>query len=177
VGVCALYYVFTELYLQSILVATEVQTNICVKNDKSNFMDVIQTVALMLTVISLLPLAICLIKMRQLKKYKARATVTNALVTAYEKKRGYKNAAYYLLNIQYTIHTGIQYSGQTISGKKYAAGDYLPLMYLTDDPGNIKTDFGQSLKWLLPISIILIGLIGWFCYWLLNLDYYYSPSP
>ncbi len=140
-------------------------------------MDPIKTTALVLVIISFLPLAICFLQMHRLKKYKAKATVTKALVTAFEKKRGYKNAAYYLLNIQYVIHTGIQYSGQTISHKKYEAGDYIPLMYLTDDPGNIKTDFGQSLKWLLPISIILIGLIGWLCYWLLNLDYYYSPSP
>lgn len=139
-------------------------------------MDTIQIAAVVLMAISFLPLVICLVKIHLLKKYKAKATVTNALVTAVEKKRGYKNAAYYLLNIQYVIHTGIQYSGQTISGKKYQTGDYISLMYLRDDPGNIKTDFGQSLKWLLPISIILIGLIGWFCYWLLHLDYYYSPS-
>jgi len=140
-------------------------------------MDPIQTAALVLVTISFLPLVICFVQMHRLKKYKAKATVTNALVTAFEKKRGYKNSTYYLLDIQYIIHTGIQYSGQTISWKKYEAGDNIPLMYLTHDPGNIKTDFGQSLKWLLPISIILIGLIGWFCYWLLNLDYYYSPSP
>jgi|GEM_PF-2793834 len=140
-------------------------------------MNPIQTTALILVIISLLPLMICIVQMHRLKKYKANATVTNALVTAAEKKRGFKNAAYYLLSIQYIIHTGIPYSGQTISWKKYEAGDYIPLMYLTHDPGNIKTDFGQSLKWLLLISILLIGLIVWLCYWLLHLDYYYSPSP
>jgi len=140
-------------------------------------MNVIQGTALFIFTTSLLPLAICLIKIYQLKKYKAKATITTASILKSEKRRGFKNSTYYLLDIQYIIHTGIQYSGQTISWKKYEAGGHIPLMYLTEEPGNIKTDFGQSLKWLLPISIILIGLIGWFCYWLLNLDYYYSPAP
>ena len=141
-----------------------------------HFMNAIQTAVLVLMVASVLPLVTCFIKIYLLKKYKAKATITTALVTASEKKRGIKNSTYYLLGIQYIIHTGIQYSAQTISWKKYAAGDTLPLMYLTNDPGNFKTDFGKSLKWLLPISIILIGLILWFCYWLLNQEYTYRPS-
>jgi uncharacterized membrane protein len=132
-------------------------------------MDPIQTAALVLMIISFLPLAICLVKMHGLKKYKAKATITTAQVTASEKRRGIKNSTYYLLSLQYIIHTGIQYSGQTISWKKYAAGDNIPLMYVTNDPGNFKTDFGKSLKWLLPISILLIVLMAWFCYWLVNL--------
>ncbi len=139
-------------------------------------MDPIRTTALVFMIISFLPLVICLIKIHLLKKYKAKATITTASVTSSEPRRGYKNATYYLLDIQYIIHTGIQYSGRTISRKKYATGDSMPLMYLTDEPGNFKTDFGKALKWLLPISIILIGLMGWFCYWLLNLDYTYRPS-
>ncbi|MES2849151.1 MAG: DUF3592 domain-containing protein [Bacteroidota bacterium] len=139
-------------------------------------MNIIQTAALILIVTGLLPLAICLIKIRLLKKYKAKATITTALVTASEKRRGFKNSTYYLLDIDYIIHTGIKYSGQTISWKKYAAGDNIPLMYLTDDPGNFKTDFGQSLKWLLPISIILLAGIAWVCYWLLTREYTYPPS-
>ena len=139
-------------------------------------MNAIQAAALFIFIAGLLPLTICLVKIRLLKKYKAKATITTALVTASETKKGFKNSTYYLLNIQYIIHTGIQYAGQTISWKKYAAGDNIPLMYVTDDPGNFKTDFGKSLRWLLPISIILIGLIGWFCYWLLNLEYTYNPS-
>ena len=138
-------------------------------------MDAIQTAALVLMIAGVLPLVTCLIKIYLLKKYKAKAAVTTALVTASEKRRGIKNSTYYLLDIQYIIHTGIQYSAQTISWKKYAAGDTLPLMYLTNDPGNFKTDFGKSLKWLLPFSIILIGLILWFCYWLLNQEYTYRP--
>ena len=139
-------------------------------------MNAIQTAALVLMTAGVLPLVTCLIKMYLLKKYKAKATIITALVTASEKKRGIKNSTYYLLDIQYIIQTGIQYSAQTISWKKYAAGDILPLMYLTNDPGNFKTDFGKSLKWLLPVSIILIGLIAWFCYWLLNQEYTYRPS-
>ena len=92
-----------------------------------------------------------------------RVSVTTALVTASEKRRGFKNSTYYFLDIKYKlVDTGEQYSAQTISWKKYAAGDTMPLMYLTNDPGNFKTDFGKSLKWLLPFSIILIGLILWF---------------
>lgn len=140
-------------------------------------MDPIQTAALVLMIISCLPLVMCLVKIHLLKKYKAKATITTALVTGAEKKRGVKNSTYYLLDISYLIHTGVQYTAKTISWKKYAAGDSIPVMYIPHDPGNFKTDFGRSLKWLLPISILFIGLVAWLCYWLLNLDYYYSPSP
>lgn len=113
-------------------------------------MNAIQTAALILMITSLLPLLVCLVKIHLLKKYKAKATTTTALVTASEKRRGIKNSTWYLLGIQYRlVDTGEQYTGQTISWKKYAAGDNMPLMYLTADPGNFKTDFGQSLKWLL----------------------------
>lgn len=139
-------------------------------------MDPIQTAALVLMVISLLPLVICLVKIHLLKKYKAKATITTALVTGSEKKRGAKNSTYYLLDIRYNSHTGVQYTAKTISWKKYAAGGNMPLMYVTHDPGSFKTDFGQSLKWMMPISIILIILVACVCYWLLHLDYYYSSS-
>lgn len=138
-------------------------------------MDPIQTAALVLILISFLPLVICIIKMNRLKKYKAKATITTAIVTASQKKRGFKNSTYYLLDISYSTDTGIQYSGQTITWKKYAAGDSLPLMYVTNDPGNFKTDFGKSLKWLLPGSIVFIILIALFCCWLLNIEYVYQP--
>jgi Protein of unknown function (DUF3592) len=134
-------------------------------------MNAIQTAAAILMAASLLPLAVCVIKIYLLKKFKARATITAAAILKSEKRRGFKNATYYLLDIQYTINTGVQYSAKTISWKKYAAGDTMPLMYLPADPGNFKTDFGQSLKWLLPISIILIAGIAWFCYWLLAQEY------
>jgi hypothetical protein len=139
-------------------------------------MDTIQIASLILIVISFIPLGLCFIKIYLLKKYKAKATITTALVTSSEKRRGYKNSVYYLLGIQYkTIDTGIQYTGQATSLKKYAVGDEIPLMYATNDPANFKTDFGQSLKWLLPISIALIILTGYACYWLLSQEYYYSP--
>lgn len=139
-------------------------------------MDPIQTAALVLMIISLLPLSICLVKMHLLKKYKAKATITSALVTASETKKGMKNSTWYLLDIQYITHAGIQYSAQTVSWKKYAAGHHIPLMYLTDDPGNFKTDFGEALKWLLPVSVVLIGMVSWFCYWLLNIESTYKTS-
>jgi hypothetical protein len=140
-------------------------------------MDPIQTAALILIIVSVLPLVICLIKMHLLKKYKAKAVITTASVVSSEKRRGIKNSTYYLLGINYTaIENGLQYSGQTISRKKKEPGDTIPLMYLPDDPGNFKTDFDQVLKLMLPLSIILIGLIGWFCYWLVNIEYTYKPS-
>jgi hypothetical protein len=139
-------------------------------------MNAIQAATIILFAASLLPLAICLVKMQQLKKYKAKAAVTTASVAASQKRRGMKNSTYYLLDIKYTIDTGVQYSAQTISWKKYAAGDTIPLMYLPAEPGNFKIDFGQSLKWLLPVSIILIIGIAWFCYWLLAKEYTYRPS-
>lgn len=136
-----------------------------------------QTAALILGITSTLPLVICLIKMRQLKKYKAKATIITALVTAAEKRKGQKNATYYLLDIQYkALTTGELYIGKAISWKRYATGDSMPLMYVTDDPANFKTDFGRSLQWLLPISIIIIALVAWLCYWLLTQQYYYSTS-
>ena len=102
-------------------------------------MNAIQTAALVLMTAGVLPLVTCLIKMYLLKKYKAKATTTTALVTASEKRRGIKNSTYYMFGIKYkTIDTGVQYSAQTISWKKYAAGDILPLMYLTNDPGTSK---------------------------------------
>lgn len=140
-------------------------------------MDVIQGAAVFFIIISLLPLAMCLIKIHLLKKYKSKATITTALVTSSEKRRGFKNSTYYLLGIQYkTIDTGKQYNGQTITRKKHTAGDEMPLMYITNDPADFKTDFGRSLKWLLPVSIILIVMAAWFCYWLLHLDYYASSA-
>lgn len=140
-------------------------------------MNIIQGTALFLMIISLLPLVMCLIKMHLLKKYKAKATITTALVTASEKRRGVKGSVYYLLGIQYKVTgTGIQYTAQTFSVKKYKAGDEIPLMYITNDPSNFKTDFGGSLKWLLPVSIILIVVVAWLCYWLLRLDYYSSSA-
>ncbi len=135
-------------------------------------MDPIETAAWVLMLLSFLPLVICVIKMHGLKKYKAKATTTTAVVTASPKKRGFKNSTYYLLDISYITHTGIQYSGQTISWKKCIPGVNIPIMYVTEDPGNFKTDFGRYLKWMLPMSIVWIFLIACFCYWLLDLDYY-----
>ena len=131
-------------------------------------MNTIQAAAVFLFIASLLPLVFCLFKMQQLKKYKAKATVTTAFILRSEKKRRYKNPDYYSLDIQYLIHTGIFYKVQTTSWKKYTAGDQISLMYLNDDPANFKTDFGQSLNWLFCISIILLIGTGWLCYWLLT---------
>ncbi len=58
--------------------------------------------------------------------YKTKATITSALVTSSAAKRGMDNSTYYLLNIQYIIHTGTQYSGQTVFWKKNVAGEQLP---------------------------------------------------
>jgi hypothetical protein len=139
-------------------------------------MDAIQGTALFIFVISLVPLAMCLIKIHLLKKYKTKATITMALVTSSEKRGGVRGSVYYLLGIQYkTIDAGKQYDGQTITRKKNTAGDEIPLMYLTNDPADFKTDFGQSLKVLLPICLVFSILIGYFCYWLLNLEYTYKP--
>jgi hypothetical protein len=136
-------------------------------------MNPVQTAALIISTAGALPLLICFIKMYLLKKFKAKAAITTALVTASEKRRGLKNSTYYLLQIKYSaIGTGVQYSAQTIEWKKYAAGDTIPLMYLLDKPEKFKTDFGKSLKFLLPFSIIFFSLILWFCHWLLNTGYY-----
>lgn len=87
------------------------------------------------------------------------------------KKERHKNAHYYLLDIQYVIHAGLTYSARTISWKKYTAGDTIPLMYLTDKPGDFRTDLGGSLKWFLPVSLIVIALVALVCYWLLSWEY------
>jgi len=131
-------------------------------------MNLIQTIALVLLLTSTLPLLFCLIKIYRLKKFKAKAVLTRALVTAAEKRSGFKNSNYYLLTIKYKVNdTGLHYSAQKISGKKYTAGEQVPLMYLPDDPVKFSIDFGQSLKWLLPFSVIFLGLISYLCYWLL----------
>lgn len=128
-----------------------------------------QAAALVLLLVSTLPLVVCLLKVHRLEKYKAKAIVTSAFITAVEKRSGIKSAAYYLIAVKYTlVDTGIVYAAQTISVKKYAVGDSIPLMYIVDKPENFSTDFGQSLKWLLPLSIMLLLLVSCLCYWLLN---------
>ncbi|MFT3681643.1 MAG: hypothetical protein QM791_15335 [Ferruginibacter sp.] len=140
-------------------------------------MNAIYATALFIFVTATLPLIICLIKIYRLKKYKANAIITTALVKAAEARRGFKNSTYWLLSIEYiTIDTAIVYTAKTVSWRKRTAGDTIPLMYLSADPANFKTDFGQSLKWLLPISIILIGAVSWLCYWLLTQEYTYRPE-
>lgn len=137
-------------------------------------MNALQAAALSITLLSFLPLIICLVKFRSLKKFKAGATVTTAAVTASEKRRGIKGAVYYLLDIKYMAPGDIVYTARTISWKKYLPGETIPLMFTTNNPASFKTDFGQSLKWFLSISILLIILVAVFCYWLLNGNYYYS---
>ncbi|MBL0355698.1 MAG: hypothetical protein IPP72_01880 [Chitinophagaceae bacterium] len=110
-------------------------------------MNAIQTAALVLIAVSLLPLVICLTKMHLLKKYKAKAVVTTASIVSSEKRSGFKNSTYYILDIKYAvIENGLLYPAQTISRKKYETGDTIPLMYLPHDPEIIKLILASCLN-------------------------------
>lgn len=135
-------------------------------------MNLIQTIALILLLTSTLPLLFCLIKIYRLRNYKAKAVLTQALVIAAEKRNGFKNSTYYLLIINYKVNdSGLLYSTQAVSGKKYSPGDSIRLMYMPEDPVKFSIDFGQSLKWLLPFSVIFLALICCLCYWLFDHGY------
>lgn len=134
-----------------------------------------QLIALILIVCSLAVPVICLIKMYMIKKFKQNAIVTEAVITNTEKRWGYKGgAAYYIFSLQYKVlQTGALFTeARAISRKYLKPGDRIPLMYLADNPAQYKTDFSKKIYWVFGFSLIFLGLIIWFCYWLLNIKHY-----
>lgn len=113
----------------------------------------------------------CVVKMYRLKRFMKNAITTSALIRSVEKRSGYRSY-YYLLTIQYGDLTGKIFTGVAIvASKKHKVGDFIPLMYSADNPAKYKTDFGKWVPWFLAFSLIFLGLIIWFCYWLLHLEY------
>jgi hypothetical protein len=139
-------------------------------------MDRIEIVVLILISISLVLPVLCIVKMRRLKEFKKTAIVTSALIRSVERRSGYKSV-YYLLTVQYGDLTGKIFMGSAVvASKKHKPGDFVPLMYLPDNPAKYKTDFGKWLPWVLAFSLVFLGLIIWFCYWLLHIEYTIRPA-
>ena len=112
-----------------------------------------------------------------IKKFKKKAVVTEAVIINKEKRQAYRSGVYYVFGLQYKIpETGDVFNARAVSAKNLNPGDTMPLMYSADDPAKYKTDFGKRLPLILGFSIIFLGLLIWFCYWLLNSNYY-EPSP
>lgn len=135
-------------------------------------MDSIQIAALILILAGAAVPAMCIVKMLMVKKFKKNAVITQAIINNAERRRGYKNAVYYMLYIQYKDYAGNIFKGHAIGAKKNIPGSTIPVMYSTTNPAKYKTDFGKYLPWLLGFSMIFLLLIICFCYWLLNSGYY-----
>ena len=138
-------------------------------------MNGIEIAALVLISISLVLPVLCVIKIYRLRKFKKNAVVTNAMIRTIEKRTGIRGSVYYILAVQYGDIMGKIFTGSAVTTKKYKIGDFIPLMYLTDNPAKFKTDFGKWLPWMLAFSVVFLGLIIWFCYWLLHIEYTVSP--
>lgn len=139
-------------------------------------MDRMQIAVLILFVAGALIPALCIIKMWMIKTFKKNAAITTATITRSEKRTGMKGAVYYMLSVQYKDSAGRVFTGSAVGAKKNIPGTTIPIMYNTTDPTKYKTDFGKYLPWLLGFSLIFFGLIIWFCYWLLSLEYTVRPD-
>ena len=134
-------------------------------------MNPIEVVVLILILTGLLLPVLCIVKMYRLKRFRKKAIITNALIRNVERRTGHKSV-YYLLTVQYGDIAGKIFNGTVIFGsKKYRVGGFIPLMYLPGEPSKYKTDFGKGLPWVLAFSLVFLGLIIRFCYWLLQIDY------
>jgi len=135
-------------------------------------MDIITIISVILIVLAILPLLMVLIKMRKLKAFKQKAVTTTATIINIEKRRGYKNNTYYVLTLEYrTIDMARTFTPHSITTKKYVQGSTIPLMYLPDDPAKFSIDSGKGYPYMIAITLILFGLIVWFCTWLNSLEY------
>ncbi|HMI77615.1 MAG TPA: DUF3592 domain-containing protein [Ferruginibacter sp.] len=135
-------------------------------------MNIITIFSIVLIVLAILPLFMVLIKMRRLKAFKQKAVTTTATITNIEKRRGFKNNTYYVLTLEYrTIDMTKTFTSHSITTKKYIQGNTIPLMYLPENPAKFSIDSGKGYPYMIAITLILFGLIVWFCYWLNNLEY------
>jgi len=108
------------------------------------------------------------VKIHFLMQFRKKAVCTNAEIMYADKHITYREPDCYRLQIQYKmVDKEIFYMAQTMSAKKYKAGDILPLMYLSDRPEQFKTDFGKRLPWILAFSFLFFSIILWFCFLLL----------
>jgi hypothetical protein len=139
-------------------------------------MNRMEIAALVLTITGALIPVMCVIKMLLIKNFRRNGVVTTAIVTHSERRTGLKNAVYYMLAIQYKDEAGNIFTGQAIGAKKNIAGTTVPIMYKITDPANFKTDFGKYLPWLLGFSLLFLGLLIWFSYWLLHNTYIVKPQ-
>lgn len=139
-------------------------------------MNRIEIAALVLILAGLLMPVLCIVKMLMIKKFKKNAVITTAIITNSERRTGIKNAVYYLLAIQYKDASGNIFTGQAVGAKKNIPGTTVQIMYKINDPANFKTDFGKYLPWLLVFSLLFLGLLIWFSYWLLNTAYTVQPE-
>jgi hypothetical protein len=139
-------------------------------------MDRIQITALILILAGTAIPLMCIIKMYMINSFKKNAVITKAIINQTEKRRGMKGAVYYMLAIQYKDHAGNIFTGLAIGAKKHIPGSTIPIMYKTSNPAKYKTDFGKYLPWLLGFSLLFLGLLIWFAYWLLNIEYTVRPE-
>ena len=111
-----------------------------------------------------------------IKRFKKNAVLTTAVITRSEKRTGLKNAVYYMLAIQYKDAAGNIFTGQAVGAKRNVPGTSIPIMYASADPAKFKSDFGKYLPWLLVFSLLFLGLLIWFSYWLLHTAYSMQPQ-
>jgi hypothetical protein len=139
-------------------------------------MNRIEIAALILIAAGALIPVLCIIKMLLIKRFKKNAVLTTAVITHSERRTGMKNSVYYMLAIQYKDAAGNIFTGSAVGAKKNVPGTTIPIMYASTDPANFKTDFGKYLPWLLGFSLIFLGLLIWFSYWLLHNTYMVKPQ-
>lgn len=135
-------------------------------------MDKITIACIILISLGILPLLVCLIKMRMLKAFKQKAVSTTATITHIETHRGFKGNAYYVLILEYqTVDMSRLLTGRAITSKKYVAGSVIPLMYLPGDPVKFSIDSGKGYPYMIAICIVFSVFIVWCCFWLNGLKY------
>lgn len=77
-----------------------------------------------------------------------------------------------MLMIEYrTIETGQLFSAHAIFAKKYGPGDKIKRMYMPDQPSKFSLDFGKNIPFLGALTVVLLGMIIWFCSWPGSLEY------
>lgn len=135
-------------------------------------MNTITIFSIVLISLGILPLLMCLIKMKMLKAFKQKAVSTTATITHIETHRGFKGNAYYVLILEYqTVDMSRLLTGRAVTSKKYVAGSVIPLMYLPGDPKKFSIDSGKAYPYMIAVCIVFFLLIVWFCFWLNGLKY------
>ena len=121
-------------------------------------------------VAGVVPLVICIIKMKGVNAFKKKSVVADATVTNVEERYHYKIGIIYRATVEYVTDKKELYIITVPLFKKHIAGDTVRLMYMPDDPTKFSVDFGKRLPYFLPFTIVVFLLIIWLCTWLSKLE-------